>query len=116
MRQHEEEPKGLIAHRLGAPFDELGVDGVEQAGQQRHAIVELPPDEAPQRQDHETGNHHSPQHRGRFPIEAQTVQEQEDHGVDVQGHLMERRPQLAGLEIPRDLDIEHAVGADAGDS
>ena len=44
------------------------------------------------------------------------MQEQEDHGVDVQGHLVERRPQVAGLEIPRNIDVDHAVGADAGES
>ena len=40
-RQHEEEPEGRIAHDLGTPFDELRIHRIEQAGDQRDAVVEL---------------------------------------------------------------------------
>ncbi len=115
-RQYEKQPEGRIAHRLWAPFDELGVNRVEQTGDQGHAVVELPSNPAPERQDNKAGDGDAPEHRGLFPIKPQTVQSREDDRIDVQGRLVECLAQLARLDALGAVDVEHAVGANAGQS
>ena len=61
------------------PTNHFAVYGVKEAAGQGDAIVELPPQQAVERQHDQRGHQHAPQVAGQFPIEnGPAVQQNED--------------------------------------